>query len=475
MRPEREHQHYIAGQWQMSAGKGHIDIVDPSSGEAFARVPAGNSEDVDKAVAAARAAFPAYAATSVPERLALLERIVEVYRTRQDEIAEVLSREMGTPIALSRALQAPRGGDHFLAAIEALKSYAFEERVGNGLVLYEPIGIAGLITPWNWPLNQIAVKVAPALATGCTIVFKPSEVAPLNAIILAEILDEAGVPSGVFNLVHGDGPGVGSVMSRHAGIDMMSFTGSTRAGIAVSMDAAPTVKRVALELGGKSANILLPDADFATVVKRGFLTMCTNAGQSCNAPSRMLVPEERYDEVAAIIRDSAAKVPIGLPSDPETVLGPVANAAQYQRIQTFIATAIREGAELICGGAGQPEGFNRGYFVRPTAFGRVTNDMTIGHEEVFGPILAVQTYRDVDEAIEIANDSEFGLAGYVQGRDRDAAMAVARRLRTGMVSVNYPGQNLQAPFGGYKKSGNGREYGRFGMAEFLETKVVLMD
>ncbi|MHA6691256.1 aldehyde dehydrogenase family protein [Devosia sp. A449] len=475
MKPEREHQHYIGGQWQAASGTGHIEVRESATGQAFARVPAGNAEDVDKAVAAARAAFPAYAATSVTERLALLRRIVAVYRSRQNEIAEILSREMGTPISLARSLQSPRGGDHFEATIEALENYAFEKRVGNGLVLYEPIGVAGLITPWNWPLNQIAVKVAPALATGCTIVFKPSEVAPLNAIILAEILDEAGVPPGVFNMVHGDGPGVGSPMSRHPGIDMMSFTGSTRAGIAVSIDAAPTVKRVALELGGKSANILMPDADFETAVKRGFMTMCTNAGQSCNAPSRMLVPEERYDQIASIIRESATNVQIGLPADPGTFLGPVANEAQFQRIQDFIETAIREGADLICGGTGHPAGFHHGYFVRPTAFGRVTNDMTIGRDEVFGPVLAVQTYRSVDEAIDIANDSEFGLAGYVQGRDRDAAMAVARRLRAGMVSVNYPAQNLQVPFGGYKKSGNGREYGRFGIAEFLETKVVLID
>jgi len=475
VKPEREFQHYIGGQWQAASGSGHLPVRDPSTGEVFARIPAGNEEDVDKAVAAARAAFPGFAATTVAERLALLRRIVEVYRSRQDEIANVLTQEMGTPITLARSLQAPRGADHFVAAIEALETYVFEEDVGNGRVIYEPIGVAGLITPWNWPLNQIAVKVAPALATGCTIVFKPSEVAPLNAILLAEILDESGVPPGVFNLVHGDGPGVGSPMSRHPGIDMMSFTGSTRAGVSVSIDAAPTVKRVALELGGKSANILMPDADFEAVVKRGFLTMCTNAGQSCNAPSRMLVPEDRYDEVAAIIRATAAAVPIGLPSDPDTVLGPVANSAQFERIQGFIESAMREGADLICGGSGHPEGFNRGYFVRPTAFGRVTNAMTIGHDEVFGPVLAVQTYGSVDEAIEIANDSEFGLAGYVQGRDRQAALDVARRLRTGMVSVNYPAQNLQAPFGGFKKSGNGREYGRFGIAEFLETKVILID
>lgn len=475
MKPERQGQHYIDGRWQAAAGNGTIAVHDPATGEAFAEVPAGTSVEVDAAVAAARSAFSSYSATSLEDRLSLLRRIVEVYRGRSDEIATILSREMGTPISLARSLQAPRGADHFEATIEALEKFPFEERVGNGLVIHEPIGVVGLITPWNWPLNQIAVKIAPALATGCTIVFKPSEVAPLNAIILAEILEEADVPAGVFNMIHGDGAGVGRPMARHPGIDMISFTGSTRAGISVSVDAAPTVKRVALELGGKSANILMPDADFDTVVRRGMISMCTNAGQSCNAPSRMLVPEDRYEQVARILEETARTVPIGLPSDPGTVLGPVANAAQFERIQDFITGAIKEGAELICGGTGHPEGFNAGYFVRPTAFGRVTQDMTIARDEVFGPVLAVQTYRSVDEAIAIANDSEYGLAAYVQGQDRHAALQVARRLRTGMVSINYPSQNLQAPFGGYKKSGNGREYGRFGIAEFLETKAVLMD
>lgn len=471
----RSHQHYIDGQWRPASDGERIDVIDPASGEPFARIPAGTKEDVDAAVSAARRAFPAYTATSLADRVALLRRVVDVYRSREDEIAQTLSREMGTPISLARSLQAPRGGDHILATLEALDSFAFEERIGNGLVLYEPIGVVGLITPWNWPLNQIAAKLAPALATGCTVVFKPSEIAPLNAIILAEILEEAGVPPGVFNLVHGDGETVGRAMSAHPGVDMISFTGSTRAGISVSMDAAPTVKRVALELGGKSANIVLPDADFPSVVKRGVLSMCTNAGQSCNAPSRMLVPRDRYDEVADIIRDTVAGVVIGRPDAPETLLGPVANKAQLERIEDFIQGAIREGADLITGGPGRPDGFNSGYYVRPTAFGHVTRDMTIAREEVFGPVLAVMTYEDVDEAVDIANDSQYGLAGYVQGADRDTALSVARRLRTGMISANYPSQNLLAPFGGYKMSGNGREYGKFGIGEFLECKVVLMD
>ncbi|CAH1657664.1 MULTISPECIES: aldehyde dehydrogenase family protein [unclassified Chelatococcus] len=472
---ERARFHYINGQWCEPTGAEWIDVRNPASESVVARVPAGTAADVDRAVAAARGAFAGFSTTSVADRLAMLRRIIEVYRTRQDEIAAVLSEEMGTPITLARSLQAPRGGDHFAATADALEAFAFEERIANGLVIHEAIGVAALITPWNWPLNQIAAKLAPALAAGCTVVFKPSEIAPLNAVILAEVLHEAGVPAGVFNLVHGDGPGVGRTMAQHPDIDMISFTGSTRAGVSVAIDAAPSVKRVAQELGGKSANILMADADFEAVVPRGFTSMCTNAGQSCNAPSRMLVPVDRYEDVVALIRRTAAEIPIGQPADPATVLGPVANANQFTRVQGFIEQAMAEGAELICGGPGRPPGFNAGYFVRPTAFGRVTAAMTIAKEEVFGPVLSVQTYKTIDEAIAIANDSPYGLAAYVQGRDQEAVRAVARRLRVGMVSANYPRQNLQAPFGGYKQSGNGREYGKFGLAEFLETKVILMD
>ncbi|CAH1688942.1 3-succinoylsemialdehyde-pyridine dehydrogenase [Hyphomicrobiales bacterium] len=472
---ERARFHYINGQWCEPAGTDWIDVRNPASEAVVACVPAGTATDVDRAVAAARDAFAGFSSTSLADRLALLRRIIEVYRTRQDEIATILSQEMGTPITLARSLQAPRGGDHFAATVDALEAFSFEERIANGLVIQEPIGVSALITPWNWPLNQIAAKLAPALAAGCTVVFKPSEVAPLNAVILAEVLHQAQVPPGVFNLVHGDGAGVGRAMAQHPDIDMISFTGSTRAGVSVAIDAAPSVKRVAQELGGKSANILMPDADFEAVVPRGFASMCTNAGQSCNAPARMLVPVDRYEEVVALIRRTAAEIPIGQPADPATVLGPVANASQFARVQGFIEQAIAEGAELICGGPGRPPGFNAGYFVRPTAFGQVTATMTIAKEEVFGPVLSVQTYKTIDEAIAIANDSIYGLAGYVQGRDQEAVMAVARRLRAGMVSANYPKQNLQAPFGGYKQSGNGREYGKFGLAEFLETKVVLLD
>jgi aldehyde dehydrogenase (NAD+) len=379
---------------------------------------------------------------------------------------------MGAPLKLANAAQAPSGIGHFMTTLEVLKNYPFEEDMGATRIVREPVGVCGFITPWNWPINQIACKVAPALAAGCTMVLKPSEVAPLNAIIFAEILDEAGVPPGVFNLVNGDGPTVGVALSSHPDIDMMSFTGSTRAGIEVAKNAAATVKRVAQELGGKSANIILDDADFPKVVARDMFGMCLNSGQSCNAPTRMLVPHSRMDEAAAIAKAAAEQVKVGDPRGADTVIGPVVSGAQFDKIQTLIEKGIQEGAKLETGGPGRPDGLNRGYYVRPTVFSHVRNDMTIAREEIFGPVLSLIGYEDDDDAVRIANDTVYGLSGYVSGSP-ERAKAVARRLRTGNVHLNGAPLDTNAPFGGYKQSGNGREWGKYGLEEFLEVKAIM--
>jgi aldehyde dehydrogenase (NAD+) len=433
----------------------------------------GDADDVNAAVAAAKAAFATFSRTTREERVALLEAILAEYKKRYGEMAETISAEMGAPMSLSKAAQAAMGPAHIATTIEILKHYEFSEDRGNVILRREPIGVCGLITPWNWPINQIACKVIPALAAGCTMVLKPSEVAPLNAALFAEILHAAGVPKGVFNLVNGDGPVVGNALSSHPDVDMMSFTGSTRAGIQVAKSAADTVKRVAQELGGKSANIILDDADFEAAVTRGVMHVCQNSGQSCNAPTRMLVPASRHAEAVAIAKAAAATVVVGDPSADTTSMGPVVSKVQFDKIQHLINAGIQEGAELVCGGPGLPAGLTAGYFVQPTVFGNVNNQMTIAREEVFGPVLAILPYRDDEEAIAIANDTVYGLSGYVSGTDPVRLENVVSRLRAGNVHVNGAGLDFKAPFGGYKQSGNGREWGELGMEEFMEIKAVM--
>jgi aldehyde dehydrogenase (NAD+) len=463
---------YIDGAWVNPVeGRRHA-VINPATEMPCGEISLGSAADVDRAVAAARKAFPAFAATSRVDRLTLLGRIVAAYEKRQEEMAQTISREMGAPIALCRQLQAPIGLWHFTTAIDVLKSYAFEEAVGQALVVREPIGVCGLITPWNWPMNQVVAKVAPAIATGCTVVLKPSEVSPLSAMLFAEILHDAGVPPGVFNLVNGDGPTVGAAIAGHPDIDMVSFTGSTRAGIQVAKAAADTVKRVALELGGKSPNILLDDATFAEAVEKGVNSCFANSGQSCNAPTRMLVPAARAEEAIGIARAAAEAVVVGDPSDEGTGLGPVANALQFGKIQKLIEQGVSEGARLVVGGAGRPAHFNKGFYVRPTVFADVTNDMTIAREEIFGPVLSILSYRDIDDAIRIANDTVYGLSSYVTAADPATAVSIGRRIRAGMVHINGAFVDVAAPFGGYKQSGNGREWGKFGLEDFLEVKTM---
>ncbi|HWP65081.1 MAG TPA: aldehyde dehydrogenase family protein [Candidatus Limnocylindria bacterium] len=464
---------YIDGRWVAPKRKKELAVLNPATEEPIATISLGSQADVDDAVAAARRAFPSYAETAREERLALLGRIMEVYQSRYDEMAETISREMGAPLWLSKAAQAAAPLAHLATIMEVLKAYQFERERGTTLMRREPIGVCGLITPWNWPVNQIACKVLPALAAGCTMVLKPSEVAPLNAILWTEILHEAGVPAGVFNLVNGDGPTVGEAMSSHPGIDMMSFTGSTRAGVAVAIAAAPTVKRVTQELGGKSANIILDDADLEAAVSRGVQSCFTNSGQSCNAPTRMLVSRGRHDQALEIAKATAEGMRVGDPFADGTMLGPVVSEPQFDKIQRLIRAGIDEGAKLVTGGVGRPEGLSRGYYVRPTVFGAVSNDMTIAREEIFGPVLSILPYDSEEHAIEIANDTVYGLSGYVQSGDIEHARRVARRLRTGNVHLNGAGPDFHACFGGYKQSGNGREWGEAGFEEFLELKAVL--
>ncbi len=465
-------QFYINGQWVEPLTDETLDVINPATEEVIDSIAMGGSDDVEAAVAAAKAAFESFSSTTRDERLALLDRIIEVYKSRITEMGDLISLEVGAPVWMAQRAQATAGVGHFATARKVLADFEFEKEMGTTLVVREPIGVCALITPWNWPLNQIACKVAPALAAGCTMVLKPSEVAPLNAILFAEILDEAGVPAGVFNLVNGDGVNVGSPLSSHPDVDMVSFTGSTRAGVEVARAAAPTVKRVAQELGGKSANIVLDDADFATVIARDLATMCNNSGQSCSAPSRMLVPASRMDEAAAIAVAAAKDIVVGDPKDDTSKIGPVVSEVQYNRIQQLIEKGISEGAKLEVGGPGKPDGLETGYFVKPTVFSHVSNDMTIAREEVFGPVLVMIGYDDDDDAVRIANDSAYGLSGYISG-DSDRARAMARRIRTGNVHLNGARGDLNAPFGGYKQSGNGREWGEFGMEEFLETKAIM--
>ena len=463
---------YIDGAWVDPVAKETTDVINPATEEVVETIALGSASDVDRAVAAAKKAFESFSQTTKQERIELLDKIIAGYIARKDELAEAITTEMGAPSWLAAAAQVPAGLMHIVTAKQVLESFEFEEERGKTLIVHEPVGVCALISPWNWPLNQITCKVAPAIAAGCTMVLKPSEVAPLSALIFAEIIHDAGVPAGVFNLVNGDGLTVGSAMSSHPDVDMVSFTGSTRAGIEVARNAAPTVKRVSQELGGKSANIILDDVDFAKVVANGVVSMFNNSGQSCNAPSRMLVPNSRMDEAAAIAAEATAGVKPGDPNAEGTRIGPVVSQNQYDRIQRLIEKGIAEGAKVVAGGPGKPEGLEVGYYVKPTVFSHVENDMTIAREEIFGPVLVMIGYEDDDDAVRIANDTDYGLSGYVCG-SRDRAIAVARRLRTGNVHLNGAGPDFAAPFGGYKQSGNGREWGREGFDEFLEVKAIM--
>jgi aldehyde dehydrogenase (NAD+) len=464
---------YIDGQWVDPVTPKTLDVINPTTEQAIGRISLGSEADVDKAVTAARRAFESFSQTTREERVALLERIIAGYQARMGEMAETISQEMGAPMWLANAAQAPAALAHFFQALQILQTYEFVQNKGGTRIVREPVGVCGFITPWNWPVNQIACKVAPAIAAGCTMVLKPTEIAPLNAILFAEIMHEAGVPAGVFNLVNGDGPTVGEAISKHPGIDMVSFTGSTRAGTAVARAAADTVKRVAQELGGKSANIILDDADLARAVSGGVRSCFTNSGQSCNAPTRMLVPRAKHAEALKIAKEAAEATVVGNPATEGTAIGPVVSKLQYDKIQRLIEAGIKEGAELVAGGPGKPKGLETGYFVKPTVFGNVRNDMTIAREEIFGPVLSILPYDSEEEAIRIANDTPYGLSGYVSAGSTEHALKVASRLRTGNVHLNGAGADFAAPFGGYKQSGNGREWGEYGFEEFLEVKAIM--
>ena len=464
---------YINGEWVEPAGRETIDVINPATEEAFATISMGTAEDVDAAAKAARAAFPAWSQSSVEERKTVLQKIMAGIQARAGDLAAAITSEMGAPVGLANAAQVPSGLGHFAAVLPVLENYKFQETRGSTLIVKEAAGVCGFITPWNWPLNQIACKVAPALAAGCTIVLKPSEVAPINAYILAEIIDECGLPPGVFNLVNGDGPNVGAAISAHPEVDVVSFTGSTRAGREVARAAADGIKRVTQELGGKSANIILDDtADFGKAVFSGVLNCFGNSGQSCNAPTRMLVPKARMGEAIESAKAAAAKAVVGDPNSEGTSLGPVVSELQFNKINALIEAGIKEGAELIAGGPGRPDGLDKGYFIKPTVFANVTNDMTIAREEVFGPVLTIIGYEDDTDAIAIANDTEYGLSGYISGEPAHAQQ-IALQIRTGMVHINGAPLDISAPFGGYKKSGNGREWGLEGFEEYLETKAMM--
>lgn len=463
---------YIDGSWVEPMGNAVLDIINPATERVAGHISAGTHEDVDRAVRAARNAFAGFSGYSRDDRAALLERVIAEYKKRQSDIAFAISEEMGAPLWLAQRAHAVRGLQHLEVALSVLRDYQFETARGMTRIVHEPIGVCALITPWNWPINQIACKVAPALATGCTVVLKPSEIAPFSAWIWTEIIDAAGVPAGVFNMVNGTGPVVGKALTSHPDVDMVSFTGSTRAGIEVARDAAATVKRVHQELGGKSPNIILDDADFQEAIKRGVASVMMNSGQSCNAPTRMIVPRYRMDEVIAIARTAAAAHTVGDPSGDARV-GPVASDVQWEKIQDLIHAGIAEGATLVAGGAGKPDGLVTGYYVKPTIFADVTPDMSIAKDEIFGPVLSILAYDGIDEAVDIANDTEYGLAAYVSGRDVAKIRVVAGRLRAGQVNLNGAQPDLMAPFGGYKMSGNGREWGDHAFGEFLETKAIL--
>ena len=465
---------YIAGEWVLPlTSAATVDAVNPATEERIATIALCGPDDVDRAVKAARAAFQSYSAMPLDTRIGLVERLIAVFQRRYDEMVQAISNEMGAPYDLAHDAQAECGPGHLGETIKAARAMEWEKPIGGkAMLVHEPIGVCVLITPWNWPINQIAAKVGPALVAGCTMILKPSEMAPLSAQLFAEFVDEAGFPAGVFNMLHGTGAAIGDALTSHPQVDMVSFTGSTRAGIQIAKSAADTVKRVSQELGGKSPNIVFADDGLEAAVTRGVLHCFGNSGQSCNAPTRMLVEASAYDEAVAIARRVAEKVTLGDPTARGAHLGPVASKAQYDKIQRLIEVAIDEGATLVAGGPGRAEGFERGYFARPTVFANVTNDMTIACEEVFGPVLVMIAFKDEADAIEIANDTPYGLAAYVQSLDLDRARRVARQLRAGSVNLNGGGQDYCSPFGGYKQSGNGREWGEWGLHDFLEVKVM---
>ena len=465
-------QFYINGKWVSPTEVRDFGVINPATEEPIATISLGGPADVDKAVAAATKAFESYSETIINERLAFLRRIIEAYQSRIDEMAETISREMGAPISLSRTAQAPVGLAHLLEIVRVLEHFKFEELKGSTLMRKEPIGVCGLITPWNWPMNQIVCKVAPALAAGCTMVLKPSEIAPLSAHLFAHIIDEAGLPAGVFNMVNGDGATVGAAISSHPHVDMVSFTGSTRAGIAVASAAAATVKRVTQELGGKSANIILGDADLENAVKQGVQACFRNNGQSCNAPTRLLVPRSKMAAANMAAKRAAQGTKVGDPLSEGTNIGPLASKGQFEKVQRLIKQGIEEGANLVVGGLGRPEGLSKGYFVNPTVFSDVRNEMTIAREEIFGPVLCIIPYEGDDDAVRIANDTSYGLSGYVTSGDIERARRVAKRIRSGNVHINNARLDFSGCFGGYKQSGNGREWGEAGLEEFLELNAV---
>lgn len=464
---------YIDGQWVAPQIPLTINVINPANEAPYTKISLGSKADVDHAVTAAKNAFTIFSTTSVHERINFLKKILTVYNERYEDMAEAISQEMGAPLPFAREAQTAAGRAQLETTISALENYQFEEKRGTTLIVKEAIGVCALITPWNWPINQIVCKVAPAIAAGCTVVLKPSEVAPISAIIFAEIVHQAGLPKGVFNLVNGTGPEVGQIMAGHPDVDMVSFTGSTRAGVAVAETAAATVKRVTQELGGKSANILLADVDFEEAVSKGVQACFNNTGQSCNAPTRMLVPEQSLDVVFKIARATAKKFKTGDPKKAGTDLGPVVSQTQFDKIQRLIQAGINEGATLICGGVGRPEDLARGYYVRPTIFGHVTPQMTIAQEEIFGPVLVIMSYSSEEEAVKIANDTPYGLAAYIQSKNLAHARVLAAQMRAGSVAINYPDWDTFSAFGGYKQSGNGREFADFGISEFLEIKSIV--
>lgn len=461
---------YIDGQWVDPVEVKTLDVINPATEEVCGHISLGSAADVDKAVEAAKKAFESWSQTSREDRIDVLQRIVAEYEKRFGDLATAVTEEMGAPASFALSAQVPSGLALLASAAEILKDFKFEEDRGQTIIVKEPIGVCGFITPWNWPLNQIACKVAPAIAAGCTMVLKPSEVAPFSAHIFAEIMQAAGVPAGVFNLVHGDGPDVGVALSVHPDVDMVSFTGSTRAGIEVAKNAAPSVKRVHQELGGKSPNIILDDDNFVESVARGVRYVMSNSGQTCSAPTRMLVPHKRMAEALAVAREAAEQITVGDPNSNAT-LGPVVSGLQWSKIQTLIQKGVDEGATLVCGGTGRPQGLEKGYYIKPTVFGNVTNTMTIAREEIFGPVLSILGYESIDQAIRIGNDTEYGLAGFVNGADLETARKIARQIRAGYVSIN-GSYDATAPFGGYKKSGNGRECGDYAFHEYLEIKAI---
>jgi len=464
---------FVDGKWVVPQGQAQASVIDPSTEEPVAHITLGSASDVAAAVAAARRAFASWSVDSARSRALLLDRVHSLILERAELFAQAISLEMGAAIGFARSTQVPSAAEHIRVARDNALSYPFVTHRGDMAIMREAIGVCGLITPWNWPLYQITAKVGPALAAGCTVVLKPSELSPLSALLFAEVMHDAGIPPGVFNLVSGNGPEVGAALSAHPDVDMISITGSTRAGVLVAQAAAPTVKRVAQELGGKSPNVILPDADLARAVPAGVAAAFRNVGQSCSAPTRMIVPRERLQEVERIALEAASRFVVGDPRSPESTHGPVANRAQFNRVQEMIGIGIAEGARLLCGGLGRPEGLSRGFYCHPTIFSAVHHRMQIAQEEIFGPVLALIPYDSVDEAVEIANDTVYGLGAHVQGQDLASARAVAARIRSGQVHINYPAWNPQAPFGGYKRSGNGREYGIEGLEEYLETKAVL--